>query len=186
MTIVETYLDSALTDAQLEAITRLLLHIWPAEGNTFDEILKFVFDRRERLKGTEEESIRFVLWEGTEALAHARMFGRVIHTQAGALRVGALSSVCVHEIHRGKGYGADVVKAALALVDRGVYPVSLWQTEVAGFYEKLGARVITNPFVNSKNPEKPDENPWYVEAKMIYPANYPWPEGVIDLNGNAY
>ncbi|NJN44465.1 MAG: GNAT family N-acetyltransferase [Anaerolineae bacterium] len=114
------------------------------------------------------------------------MFAREIHTKSGTLGVGALSGVCTHEQYRSRGFAAQTVRAAFARVDQGLYPVSLWMTTVPGFYEKLGARVIHSTWVNGKNPDNPTADPWPDEVKMIYPASYPWSEGVMDLNGGVY
>ena len=64
--------------------------------------------------------------------------------------------------------------------------VVLFQTGVPGFYEKLGARCVSNRFVNSTNSEDPEVNPWWDEHIMIYPSTCDWPEGTIDLLGPGY
>ena len=78
------------------------------------------------------------------------------------------------------------IEEAMQRVDQGEFPVSLFQTPKPGFYEKLGARKVNNRFVNSKNEQDPEADPWPAEHVMIYPTPYPWPEGVIDLNGPGY
>ena len=183
---VEIYEESQLAEMQFFYISKLLHQVFLTDADVFFDFLLTMRNRRKGRQGTPEEATRSVIWQGETAIAHAAMFGRVVHTENGSIQVGALSGVCVRKDQRGKGYGVEVTKAALSLVDQGRYSVSLWQTQSPGFYEKLGARVITNPFVNSQNRENPGKDPWPDEVKMIYPAEYPWPEGVIDLNGGAY
>lgn len=136
----------------------------------------------------------FVFWAGGEAVATALIFRREILTPAGALVVQALAGACCRLSRRGEGWGRRVVEAAFAEVDRGRFPVALFQTSVPHFYEKLGARRVDNPFINSRfTPDAhdlrrgtSDERPWWEPHVMIYPAGFNWPEGTIDLQGRGY
>jgi hypothetical protein len=80
-----------------------------------------------------------------------------------------------------------VVERAFAMVSEGVFQWSLFQTGqgTKAFYEKLGARVVDNRFINSKS-ENPSANPWWEPLAMAYPSGPGWPEGQIDLNGPGY
>jgi hypothetical protein len=71
-------------------------------------------------------------------------------------------------------------------VDGGEFPVALFQTAVPDFYTRLGSRSVSNRFVNSRNSEDPEANPWWDPNIMIYPADAAWPMGTIDLNGSGY
>ncbi len=186
MNVIETYRDSELTEKQVLQLTHLLYDVFSTGERSFDETLTLVKDRIQTQRGTPSESTRFVIWEGEVVIAHAGFFLREIFTAEGPLQVGALWGVCVQDQHRGKDFGALLVKQFLKLIDQGVYPVGLWQTGVPDFYAKLGARVITNPFINAQNLENPQANPWDSESIMIYPSDFPWPDGVIDLNGRGY
>ena len=64
--------------------------------------------------------------------------------------------------------------------------VVLFQTGVPEFYEKLGARCVSNRFVNSTNSAAPEANQWWNEHVMIYPNSFDWPDGTIDLLGPGY
>ncbi len=185
MTPLQIYKESTLTEKQLVSTTRLLYEVFVTDERTFEEVLIMVKERIEKRKGTPGESTRVVIWENEEPVAHAGYFGREIFTPTGAIYVGALWGVCVWGSHRGKGLGRQIVQPFLDQIERGTFPVGLWQTEVPDFYNKLGARIIANPFINSQDLENP-QDPWPDEVKMIYPATYPWPEGPIDLNGPAY
>ena len=79
-----------------------------------------------------------------------------------------------------------IVQEAFKRVDQGEFPVSLFQTTLPQFYEKLGAVEVKNRFVNSKNNDAPNANPWTDDHVMIYGNNSLWPEGQIDLNGKDY
>lgn len=132
----------------------------------------------------------FVVWDGNVALANAIVFKRTIATARGLLDVMALAAVCSSPARRGEGLGALVVSEAFKEVDSGRYPVSLFQTGVPGFYEKLGARAVDNVFVNSlyapSDRHGAPNAPWWEPHVMIYPAAYDWPEGKIDLLGAGY
>lgn len=118
--------------------------------------------------------------------AHALIFRREIFTSQGLLMVGALASVCVHPDYRGRGWGADVVRAAFDYLPELGVEVSLFQTGVPGFYEKLGSRVVTNRFFDGTRADGLRENPFWETCQMIYPASFAWPDGEIDLNGAGY
>ncbi|MFW6061480.1 MAG: GNAT family N-acetyltransferase [Planctomycetota bacterium] len=118
-------------------------------------------------------------------IAKAHSFGREIATPRGRLRVMALAGVCSAPDHRGEGLGKAVAQAALARVDGGEFPLSLFQTGVPDFYRKLGARCVGNRFVDSQA-DDPQANPWWNDYVMIYPAEADWPEGEIDLLGPAW
>ncbi|MBC8101045.1 MAG: GNAT family N-acetyltransferase [Cytophagales bacterium] len=165
------------TGASLHALANA---IWPPEPGksvpTLDEALA---------AWKQQESVHFVIGDDDTVLAHALIFRREVSTLQGALMVGALATVCVHPGHRGQGWGADVVRAAFDYLPRLGAEVSLFQTGVPRFYEKLGARLVTNRFVNGKNPDDLN-NPFWDTCEMIYPAAFDWPDGQIDLNGPGY
>lgn len=131
----------------------------------------------------------FGIWDGTVPLALAMLFPRTVQTDAGPLTVAALAGVCSAPERRGQGLGAAVVRAAFAQVDAGRFGVALFQTPVAAFYARLGARPVHNGFVNPRHRPgdrgSPD-HPWWDDSVMIYPAAFPWPDGRIDLGGPGY
>jgi hypothetical protein len=95
--------------------------------------------------------------------------------------------VSCHPDYRGRGLGSAVVGSAFGLVDEGLFEAALFQTRraVQPFYERLGAGIADNRFVNSLG-EDPERNPFWNEVVLRYPASAPWPEGTIDLMGLAY
>ena len=117
-----------------------------------------------------------------DVLAHALIFRREILTPEGPLGVGALATVCVHPNCRGRGWGADVVRAAFDFLPELGVGVALFQTGVPSFYEKLGGRLVYNQFVNGDNLD----NPFWDAFEMIHPDAFAWPDGKIDLNGPGY
>lgn len=136
----------------------------------------------------------FVVWDGGAPIATAAFFPREIRTAHGPLTVLALAGVCSAPERRGTGLGQRVTRAAFAEVDRGRFAVSLYQTGVPDFYAKLGARLVDNPFTNSRfDPSDPAnlgrgtaDQPWWNPHVMIYPATFDWPVGPIDLLGPGY
>lgn len=133
-------------------------------------------------------SYRFhCVFDGDELVCKARTAGRIVATEAGQLTLMELAGVCAHPDVRGKGYGRAVAEVAFARVNRGEYPVSLFQTSYAvqPFYEKLGCRRINTRVVNSLA-DDPEADAFWNELLMIYPATYDLPDGVIDLLGSGY
>ncbi|MEO1236601.1 MAG: GNAT family N-acetyltransferase [Planctomycetota bacterium] len=112
---------------------------------------------------------------------------RIALPDGGEWVVQGLMDVATSPAARGRGLGVAVVRAAWAAVDSGALPLCLFETgEARPFYEKLGARVVTNRFIDSTHPKRPEVNPFTDELEMIYPADAAWPEGTIDLRGPGY
>ena len=124
--------------------------------------------------------------DSSQILAHALIFPREIFTRSGPIRIGALGNVCVDPTHRGRGWGADVARSALNNLPRMNAEVSLFQTPVPEFYEKLGCREIDNPIFDGTRADEVKVNPFADKWQMIYPASFDWPKGEIDLNGPEY
>lgn len=183
---MRTHRDANLSVPEIESIVRLVDVVWPAEDVTLADRLRKFTSWVEENRRTGFDVTSFVVWDGSRAIAHARTFERVIHGPSASLTVMGLAGVCVLPERRGEGLGRDIVKKAFGRVDSGDFAVSLFQTAVPDFYLKLGARLVTNRFVNSLNAEDPDANPWWDPAIMIYPAGFAWPDGTIDLNGTGY
>jgi GNAT superfamily N-acetyltransferase len=182
--------DDALSDDELVPMVTLLDRIWPSEDRPLEKLIELFPQLRTRLRisyrGCTRASMRHLIWEGDEVVAHALTFERPIRSDEGELPVMALSAVCVSPDHRGRGLGAAVVRSAFQRVESGEFPVSLFQTPIPDFYEKLGSVSVSNRFVDSRNRDDRTANPWRDSSIMIYPAGYAWPEGVIDLNGPGY
>lgn len=120
-------------------------------------------------------------------LGNAAVLTRTLRTTRGPLRVRGLMDVATLPETRGQGLGVKLVRAAWAAVDDGQVAACLLKTSGARlFYEKLGARVIDNPLVDTTAEAGPDRRPFGESAAMIYPAGADWPEGEIDLRGPAF
>ncbi|WP_319558962.1 GNAT family N-acetyltransferase [Marispirochaeta sp.] len=179
----------AYTDADRDAITGLWLSVWPDHNREY---------YTENMARTAEISGDLPtgypgFWKGDRIAAVALVFPREIQTPRGSFTVMALSGVCVNPDLRGQGLGAGVVKKAFSFVGQGTYPVNLFQTSfrVAPFYKDLGCRRVNNSFINSLPPEKTDpetlrHSVFWDEVAMIYPADFDWPAGQIDLRGPGY
>lgn len=188
---VQIHSEPDLTESQVKAIVTLVNSIWPDKDKTISELIADWLAQIRQMQKSKSgkdgnHATHFLISEGNKAIAHARIFPREIYTPDGLLKVAALASVCVDANHRGEGLGAAVVRCAFEMVDRGTFPVSLFQTGVPGFYERLGARSVDNKFVNSGCDKDAEASPWWDKYVMIYPGEYPWPEGTIDLNGPGY
>ncbi|MEO0514777.1 MAG: GNAT family N-acetyltransferase [Planctomycetota bacterium] len=120
-------------------------------------------------------------------LGNAGVLTRTLQTTRGPLQVLGLMDVATLPETRGMGLGKRLVRAAWAEVDAGRVAACLLKTSGASpFYEKLGARVIDNPLVNSLAEGGVDRQPFEESAAMIYPAQADWPTGEIDLRGPAF
>ena len=172
----QTPLSRSLT-ASLFALNQ---QVWPPAADVPPPDLDHVMERWRAQSCAhfvivDEESENYVL-------AHSRIFRREISTERVPRSVGALASVCVHPDYRGRGWGADVVRAAFDYLPEMNVEVALFQTAVPQFYEKLGCRIIDNRFHNHGD----YDDVFWDDYKMIYPASFAWPDGEIDLNGPGY
>lgn len=190
MSDVTEKLDRDLSRRELVAVVSLLDSVWPNEGKTLAQLVEL--SRRARryyrvsFRGSRRPSVRHLVWQGGELVAHALSFERPVTSAAGDLPVMALSAVCVSPGHRGRGHGVAVARSAFRRVERGEFPLSLFQTPIPEFYEKLGSRNVANRFVDSRNKADPEKNPWRDPWVMIHPGDSVWPGGLIDLNGPGY
>ncbi len=184
---------------QIEVVDRRIIS--EADARSIAELLNKVFTRRSledrtaRLvddwpgyRGPEAEYPRsMIIRDGGRVLAHAAATPRTIGTSEGELTIVALSHVATDPEGRGRKLGQAVVRAVFDLVDHGPFLHSLFQTshQVRPFYEKLGAGVVTNRFVNSLG-DDPAKTPFWDEVVMRYPIAKHWPEGEVDLRGPAW
>lgn len=172
------YLLNEVPEDLSEASTALEKATWPESFETPDGSPP-VFPPK-----PEGSMAFFAMDDGLQG--YAEIFPRTIFTQEGPLQIWGLGSVCVDANCRGAGIGRKVVEACFAEVDQKENAVSLFQTGVPGFYEKLNCKEVGNQFTNSKDPEHPDKNPFWDDHVMIYPSEHTWPDGPIDLNGKGY
>lgn len=173
---------SGLTAAQIDGIARLWFEIWPKPNLTAKDYAESLQEA-----SPERPQRRFhLILHGSGVIAVAETFAREINHADGPMTVMALASVCSSTARRGQGLGRAVTRSALERVDRGEFPLSLFQTPVPAFYARLGARTVENRFYNSRAPRDPQANPFWDPHIMIYPATAAWPNGPIDLGGPGY
>jgi predicted N-acetyltransferase YhbS len=185
---IETIDRRTIREADARAISELIVSIWPKPGRTVENYAAAMLHQWKDYHGPEAEHPRsFVVREAGRVVAHASADPRTIGTSAGEMQVLALARVCTDPSVRGKRLGDGLVRAAFALVDDGTFPFSLFQTseEVCPFYERLGAIVVDNRFVNSLAAD-PKANPFWAEFAMRYPSTGDWPTGEIDLRGPGW
>ncbi len=183
-----THRDHELTETQAREIIRLVASVWPPSPEPEDDRVASFLSRAGNLAREKngEKALRYVVWDGDRAVANGKTFSRIINTGKGPLEVLALSCVCVVPERRGEGLGKAIVAEAFRRVDRGEFSVSLFQTGVRDFYEKLDGRVVENRFCNRLDKNDPEGSPWKEPYAMIYPDTYDWPDGTIDINGPRY
>ncbi len=187
MNEIREYLESELTVELAGSIASVMCNAF-SSSKSLEQRIEILLNSG-RGQGLETDSSRrFVIWDGPRAVAHAQTFIRVVKVDGQQIPVLALAGVCSDPTLRGKGLGAKVTRCAFEqLGDDGWPDISLFQTSVPGFYEKLGGRLVANPFVNRLNADDPQANPWRDDSVvMVYPATCDWPEGTVDLNGPCY
>lgn len=184
MYAVRQYHEHEMNIGQYLKIMRLENTIWPHPKKSVAELAEeaLVFSRQQ----SDNWVRRYVVWEAGDAIAHARIFPRKIITPESELKIMALAGVCVNQKIQGKGLGKSLMESVFHDITLSPFPISLFQTDVPGFYEKLGAKIVSNPFINSQKIAEPDANPWWGEYVMVYPDLANFPEGEIDLNGPGY
>ena len=184
---IKQYLETELSPDQASAIGVLSSRSFESSTRALEERVAEILAAAGSQDPEKTTGRRFVIWEGKRAIAHARTFVRRIFVAEREIPVLALATVCSDPKLRGHGLGVAVTRRAFEQVGRDDWPqVSLFQTPVPGFYEKLNCRIVPNRFVNRRNTEDPEANPWRDDTIMIYPAQYEWPAGVVDLNGPDY
>jgi hypothetical protein len=185
---IEVLDPRTINESDARAIAELVVSIWPKPGRTVENFAAGFLAQFKDYRGPESQCPRSLLIrdEG-RVIAHSSGTPRTIGTSRGDLTVLALSRVCTDPKVRGKKLGQAVVVATLVLVDRGMFPFSLFQTspDVRPFYERLGSVAVDNRFVNS-HAEDPTANPFWAEVVMRYPNLGDWPKGEIDLRGPGW
>jgi len=127
----------------------------------------------------------FVVRDAGQIVTKAGLSPRRILIACRHLTVLALRGVLTHPTYRRRGLGSAVVRAAFSLVDADDFPCALFQTEVPGFYERLGATCVQNPLTNSLA-KQPGARPFWEPSAMLYPGGFPLPEGPIDTLGPGW
>ena len=185
---IETLDRRTITESDARAIAELLVAIWPKLGRTVESRTEEMLYQWKNYSGPETEHARsFVVREGDRVVAHAGIEPRTIGTSEGDITVLALARVCTDPAVRGRKLGQAVVRAAFDLVGDGSFPFALFQTReaVRPFYERLGAAIVDNRFLNSLAAD-PSANPFWDKVIMRYPAGPSWPSGEIDLRGPGW
>jgi|1186.fasta_scaffold127951_2 predicted N-acetyltransferase YhbS len=185
---IETIDHRTISEADARAIAELIVSIWPKPDRTVETYTADILAHWTAYHGPEEQHPRsFVIRQAGRVVAHASFFPRTIGTSKGDIPILALARVCTDPVVRGRRYGDTVVRASFALVDDGSFPFALFQTteEVRPFYERLGAVVVDNTFVNSFATD-PKANPFWAGVNMRYPPKGDWPGGEIDLRGPGW
>jgi GNAT superfamily N-acetyltransferase len=185
---IETLDRRTISETNARAIAELIVAIWPKPSRTVETFTAGMLAQWKDYCGAEDEHPRsFLIRDGGRVIAHASADPRTIGTSEGDVTILALGRVCTDPAVRGKRLGDALVRATFELVDRGLFPFALYQTttDVRPFYERFGAVVIHNRFINSLAAD-PTINPFWAEVAMRYPAGPGWPAGEIDLRGPGW
>jgi len=175
---VIVYDPGELKAEQAMQIAALVKATWPEAEKTFDECVALFMENR-------DSRSFYVMQDNGQIIASAQTFPRIIQHEGGALEVRALAGVCVDMDYRGWGLGKKLVREVFDHVADEPNGISLFQTKVPLFYEKLGAVIIDNKFYDSTS-EDPEKSPWWSDYVMVYSKSVAWPDGLIDLNGAGY
>lgn len=181
--------NSKLSDDEIVAVASLVNSVWPHPEKTLEELVQGFRPAYQRYFAPyllSRPPIHFMAWREGRLAGQAFTFERPMFIGGVETPVMALAQVCVEPGFRGNGLGARLVRSAFQRLTSEQFRLSIFQTTVPGFYEKLGARTVENRFINSRNPDDPGARPWKDGVIMIYPKDYAWPDGSIDLNGPGY
>ena len=184
---VEILDAQTLSEAEARAIAELVVRVWPKPNVTVEMRQQRILKMGQQNDGTKEQAPKcFQVRDGGQVIAHATFVTRTIGTSAGELTILGLARVCADPDRRGQGLGPAVVRPIFALVDQGLFPFALFQTnqKVRPFYEKLGCCVVEDPVVNSLDDS--GDPPFWDEIVMRYPSDKDWPAGEIDLRGPGF
>ncbi len=179
---VEQYDRHTVTMDLLYQVSRIRQKVWPDRQLTQDAYIPIV---QGRFKKRPDMQV-FVGFERDQVVTHAVIFPREIKWGGVLMPVTALASVFTDPERQGRGYASQVVSKAFAVVEQQSLPVVLFQTGVPDFYERLGATAIHNKWVNTVKVTDVDYQMWWDGSIMIYPKTASWPEGELDLNGEAW
>lgn len=174
--------ESELSEEEILAIERLIFATWPPKNEKVLTEAALLEDYKKRTPG----KTSFLLLNDHELIGYAETFVRKIITEDGPLSITGLGAVCVNSTHRGKGLGARIVAHIFKKISQSEVPVCLFQTAVPGFYEKMNCRKINNTFYNSLDLKSPQSDPFWDPYRMIFPKDFLWPNGKIDLNGKGF
>ena len=172
--------DSVPPGLRREAVI-LTNRVWPLKGPLEENIARCLAE-----KAPDTDAMSQVIWhvmrEDGVVVAMAKTFRRIVATDGGErFPVLALAGVLANPDFRGRGYGRQVVAMAWARLNPDL-PVSFFQTGVPAFYERMGARLVSNRIYDSTGA---DCAFWEPHA-MIYPAHAPWSADAIDLLGRGW
>ncbi len=174
---VTTVSFASLSRDEMRDCLRIWRMVWPKEDENEEPVTTKISFARNAGQERRDEQVH-ILRNGHSVKALARSFIRRIGTEDGDRDVLALASVCTDPALRGHGLGRCVVEAAFARLGPQL-PVALFQTQVPGFYEKMGSRRIANRIINSHE----DGRTFWDPVIMIHPGDAPWSDGTIDLRG---
>jgi predicted GNAT family N-acyltransferase len=178
MHLIRIHKNKDLTIQQVRSIVIMIDSVWSQDKSVEQLVEEYDIDNNDTV---------IVAWDNDNAIAHARVFPRIIKVESVNIEVLCLGGVCVSPNRRKENLGKMVSEKAFEIINKGEYRFCLFQTEVPEFYRKMGAIEVSNIFYNSENINNPNTSPWWDEHIMIYSKNInEWPTGSIDLNGSAY
>lgn len=179
---IECLSSEELSDIQIKAINALTDATWP---ETIPKKTEWPERKAAFLKRNLGKQCHFI-YHKDKLAAYAESFGRKVNLDNTPFTLMGIGAVCVDKAYRGLGLGAKIVKKCFERIDQGDYEVCLFQTGVPGFYKKLNCRLVHNAFIDSTHPTEPKKNPFWDEYTMIYPKDFNWPNGSVDLLGAGY
>lgn len=174
--------ENELSDKEILTIEKLIFTTWPPPDGQVMSDKALLEDFHKRPPG----KTSYLLQKNEDLVGYAETFLREIHTEKGPLLVNGLGAVCVSKKYRGQGLGAKIVQYIFEKIALSKVPICLFQTAVPGFYERLNCKQIKNTFFNSSNRKNPEDDPFWDPFRMVFPVDYDWPEGKIDLNGKGF
>ena len=179
--VVESVPLADIPTKLLRAGLRLTDLVWPME-TPIEERVKKRQSAGQRAEDRASGKIGHFIREKDEVIALGISFVREVEDVTGRrFPVLALAAVCTHPNYRKQGLGRAIVLDAWKRLGPELQ-VSLFQTGVCEFYERMGARIIFNRIINTRDTHPPFWEPY----AMIYPREANWPLGAIDVQGSGW
>ena len=180
--IIQDFSSLELSEVKVRMINHLTEETWPESklsGKSDAEQLASFLNRNPG------KTCHLIIQEN-KLMGYAESFPRKILLEGTPLTIMGLATVCIQKHHRGKGLGLALVERTFERINKGEFPVAMFQTGVPGFYLKIGCQVAHNKFINSRNSREPEKNPFWDDCVMIYTNGYTWPTGEVDTLGPGF
>lgn len=130
-----------------------------------------------------QPAIHVIGWLEGCPVSHAGILPRAVMAGGKSLRVGGIGSVCTHPDHLRRGYAHRLMEAAhrhIRQANLAEFAMLFCAQKTTSLYQEFGYQVVESPLWM----EQPNSRRLFDSPKMVLPlADFPWPDGEIDIQG---